>query len=88
METHPLDYHDTPRVNAFLRKEHVAADAMWAEFAAQLERENATLREDKARLDRLQAAMYSAPDWRGPAVLAGWANLRDVRQLIDRNLPA
>jgi hypothetical protein len=40
---------DTPRTAAFCERPNVAWDGMWVDFARELERENAKLREDATR---------------------------------------
>ena len=43
---------DTPRTDELAKREFVP-DGLWIKYARELERENAALREDKARLDWL-----------------------------------
>ena len=45
---------DTPRTDAFLRRPHIAWDALWLEFARQLERELAAI---TAQRDELAEAL-------------------------------
>lgn len=90
---------DTPRTEAMVTAllwrtgEALQADAEFADFARQLERENAALREDKERLDWIasrqstQLVYFTAAGWAIIKASGGdllhERNIHDLRTAID-----